>query len=340
MKIVDRRFLNTPTRSSHASTIEFWDDHPVFAWFGGTREGAEDVAIFVNNLHGTDETITIGARDRMPRWNPILFAYDDRLYLFEKAGVFCDRWQTYIHDITEWAPNEPEKSIRQRAVTLPCGLNGPVKTRPIQETGLSEEGDIICGSAVETFSDWTSYFEHFSIKDGEWEFLSRSKPIAVKEKRSYSANGRYGVSLGIIQPALWYDDRKGVQSFFRSSHGLPNLYYTYSDFRGKVHGPFETNLPNPNSGVDVVYTNDRLFLVSNPSSDLRNPLVIQEIRKKSDTEWEIIDTVTIRESIDEADRGTCISQELSYPYMVEHDGKLHLVYTYGRTKIEYVTISI
>ena len=35
-----------------------------------------------------------------------------------------------------------------------------------------------------------------------------------------------------------------------------------------------------------------------------------------------------------------ISPELSYPYMVEQEGKLHLVYTYGRTRIEYIVIEL
>jgi predicted neuraminidase len=150
MKVVDRKFLRTPTRSVHAATIEFWDDKPVIAWFGGYREGSEDVSIYINNLHGKDE-LTV-PKDRMPRWNPILFAYDDRLHLFEKAGIFCDRWQTFIHDATDWDEHTPEKQIREECYTLPAGMNGPVKTKPV----LDHQGNIVCGSAVETFSDWTS----------------------------------------------------------------------------------------------------------------------------------------------------------------------------------------
>jgi predicted neuraminidase len=183
----------------------------------------------------------------------------------------------------------------------------------------------------------------------EWEIKGRTNPIAVEEKFGYIQNGRSGVTLGIIQPALWldkldahhneYEDMDGINAFFRSSNGLPHLYYAYV-LGGEVHGPFKTNLPNPNSGVDVVQHDGRLFLVSNPSSILRNPLVIQEIKKISDTEWEVIDEVVIRKSIEEEDIKACISQELSYPYMVENDGKLHLVYTYGRSRIEYCIISI
>ena len=32
--------------------------------------------------------------------------------------------------------------------------------------------------------------------------------------------------------------------------------------------------------------------------------------------------------------------EFSYPYMIEHDGCLHLCYTYNRQKIEHVEISL
>jgi len=339
MKIIEQRFLDKSTRSVHASTIEFWNDHPVFSWFGGSREGAGDVAIFINNLNGEGRTISIGAMDMMPRWNPILFSNNGKLWLFEKAGQFCDRWQTYIHDITDWNETIKESEIRSKAQILPAGLNGPVKTKPIS---VYKDGDehILCGSSVETFGDWTSYIEAYKIIDGKWEFAYRSNPIFVKDKVAYRNHmGRVSNSLGIIQPALWINE-DGVNSFFRSSSGLSNVYYSKSETGEKVSDPIETNFLNPNSGVDVVNVNDRLFLVYNPSNEIRNPLVVDEIKFKCNGSWDVLDRVVVRESIDERHVGACFSQELSYPYMVENEGKLHLVYTYGRSEIEYCTINI
>jgi len=340
MNIVKQEFLPTLTRSVHAATVEIWNDHPVFAWFGGSREGGEDVAIYLHNLNGKDETMSIGNRDGYPRWNPILFSHNDSLYMFEKIGIFCDRWQTFVHDVTDWTTDTPEKEIRATAQTIPAGLNGPVKTRPVvvKEGDECEDGEVVvCGSSVETFFDWTSYFEYYKVSNGEWKFLRRSKPLEVKQKVSYRNpfNGRTQNSLGIIQPAMWVVQNK-VHSFFRSSGGLDSIYF-YEE-NSYLTDPVETNLKNPNSGVDVAQIGNRLFLVHNPDDKYRFPLVVSEIERWSDDTFTVVDEITIREKVNSEE--TCNSQELSYPYMIAHNNQLHLAYTYGRSKIEYVVIDV
>ena len=67
MKIIERNFLPQFTSSSHASTVVMWKEHPVFAWFGGVREGDGSVAIYIYNLHGKGETIVLGNKDSVPR---------------------------------------------------------------------------------------------------------------------------------------------------------------------------------------------------------------------------------------------------------------------------------
>jgi predicted neuraminidase len=214
---------------------------------------------------------------------------------------------------------------------LPAGLNGPVKTKPIAYKGL-----IYCGSSVETIIDWTSYIEVYKIKKGKFEYVSRSQPLIVPKKLYKDPYYGNRLTMGIIQPALWEVD--GVLGcFFRSSRGLGEIYNT-SGYAGEDGNyiwldPESTGLANPNSGVDVVHTNRRLFLVHNPSDTYRRPLVITEIGR----DWGIhLDKLVIQDET----QGVTNSPELSYPYMIENDGKLHLVYTYGRSKIEYVTIVI
>lgn len=339
MKVESRRFLDTPTKSVHAATIEFFNGNPVFSWFGGSREGAGDVSIYLHNLNGKGKNIIIGNKDAVPRWNPILFAHEDRLWLFYKAGVFCDRWQTFVSDVTDWDSGVLDKEIQATAQFLPAGLNGPVKTKPI----VSIKGNILCGSSVETLYDWTAYIEEYEVREG-WDYIDRSNPIYVKKKNVYQDpySGRTKKSSGIIQPAIWIKDGE-YHAFFRSSGGLEGVYYSKSSKFNQWSEPVKTNLPNPNSGVDTVYHNGKLYLVSNPDDTYRKPLTVQQIEKVSDSSWKVVDEVVVREDIEEEDKfgvGHCISQELSYPYMVENDEKLHLVYTYGRSRIEYCTISL
>ena len=73
-------FETAPFASAHASTIVETRDGLVTAWFGGTREGAADVGIWLSR-HVTGEwtppiEIATGIQPdgaRYPCWNPVLF---------------------------------------------------------------------------------------------------------------------------------------------------------------------------------------------------------------------------------------------------------------------------
>ena len=367
MKIIDRKFLETNTRSCHASTIALWKGHPVFSWFGGSAEGAADVSIYLHNLNGNGKTITIGDKDSIPRWNPILVPIIadspdmNKLYLFEKAGAFCDRWQTFIHDVTDWNEDITSKEIWGHATSLPAGINGPVKTAPIFSSECSDL--MLCGSSFETFYDWSSYIEFFNVdkRKGTFYYSGRSNALTIPNKTTYQdfSSGKTRKSLGIIQPAIF--ELINAHAFFRSSHGLDRIYYsrscgfgwTASDKLMEWSDPIPTNLENPNSGIDVATIkkkgeSTRVFLAWNPSATKRSPLVISELNFVDDCfsldmkemTIDIKDTLVIRDSI-ESEHIT-ISKELSYPYLIadEENNLLHLVYTYGRSRIEHVTIEI
>ena len=143
--------------------------------------------------------------------------------------------------------------------------------------------------------------------------------------------------MGIIQPSLWINRKGNLNAFFRSSRGLGKIYYSYSE--DSIHelwsSPKPTKLSNPNSGIDTVYYNNRLFLVYNPSETSRSPLNVVELDEDT---FEIIEEITIEKNVPESENA--YSPELSYPYMIEHNGELHCVYTRGRSRIEYCVISV
>jgi predicted neuraminidase len=337
MEIIERKILPSTTRSCHASTVEFFNGYPVFSWFGGSSEGRPDVSIYLYNLNNKGKILEL-YHDNIPHWNPILYSTEEidknQLFLFDKDGIFCDRWQTHIHNVTNWDYLIPKKEIRAKRKTLPAGLNGPVKTRPLY---VPETDTVLCGSSVETMFDWTSYIEEYEFKNNEFVFKNRSNPLNVKNKYKYEYYGKTLMSLGIIQPALWKDSEY-IYSFFRSSHGLNKIYFSKSKIGSGVWDlPVATNFSNPNSGIDVVHYKDRLFLVHNPSQTNRYPLVISEI-KMYNYNIKIVKSIIVREKSE--DNAVSLTNELSYPYMIENNGKLHLTYTVGRANIEYCIIDI
>jgi predicted neuraminidase len=347
MRIIHREFLPSQTMSVHASTIEIWNEHPVFAWFGGMREGAPDTSIYVYNLNGEKETLKLGNKDTIPRWNPILVNLGKNIILFEKVGIFCDRWQTFIHDITNWDTNVTSKEIRLKQKILPAGLNGPVKSRP-----FIKDDKMYCGSSVETIYDWTSYIEEYTIyRDKGLIFDGRSQPLTEPRKVVFSnpRSGKTERSLGIIQPTIWEEPNGNLAAFFRSSRGLGSIYYshTYGE-NGMWSSPVSTNMANPNSAVDVATCEGDLYLVWNPDVHWRFPLVVSKLKKThgvgngGGVGFVTVETLTIRDDLNDQnfmDKG-CNTPELSYPYMIEHNGQLHISYTYGRSKIEYCIISL
>src|SRR5262249_33822194 len=73
-------FDQAPFASAHASTIvETGDGTLVAAWFGGTREGANDVGIWISRRSSSGwsspREVATGVQDdgtRYPCWNPVL----------------------------------------------------------------------------------------------------------------------------------------------------------------------------------------------------------------------------------------------------------------------------
>ena len=93
-------YESAPFPSAHASTIVSTRDGLVAAWFGGTREGAPDVGIWlarhVNGAWTAPVEVATGVQadgTRHPCWNPVLFeTAPGTLTLFYKVGPSPQRW--------------------------------------------------------------------------------------------------------------------------------------------------------------------------------------------------------------------------------------------------------
>lgn len=306
-------FDRAPFGSAHASTIVETTDGLVAAWFGGTREGATDVGIWLSRHVRGDWTppleVATGTQPdgtRHPCWNPVLFTMPDGvLTLFYKVGPTPQRW---------WGM---AKTSRDRGRTwgearrLPDGILGPIKNKPVR---LSD-GSIVAPSSTESPerpSRWRVHFERTIDNGLTW--TTTEPPL--------SADGR---QIDAIQPSILLHPRGRLQAVGRTRSG--RVFETWSGDGGKTWTSLAlTVLPNPNSGVDAVTLGDgRHLIVYNHITQGRSPLNVSISR--DGTMW---DAALVLES----EPG-----EYSYPAVIQtSDGLVHITYTWKRQRIKHAVI--
>jgi predicted neuraminidase len=121
----------------HASTIaEVSPGRLVAAWFGGTREGAPDVGIWVTRFESgrwaRPVEVANGVQPdgtRHPTWNPVLFAVPGQpLRLFYKVGPSPRAWWGMVKTSADGGRTE-------RGLPAARSQLGPIKNKPVVTRG-------------------------------------------------------------------------------------------------------------------------------------------------------------------------------------------------------------
>jgi len=299
-------FETAPFRECHASTIvETASGNFIAAWFGGTHEGAPDVAIWMSRLsQGRWSPPEVVAREpNVPAWNPVLFrAPNGRLWLYYKVGPSPENWTGARKFSTD------DGKTWQGPEYLPAGLLGPIKDKPI----VLANGDIVAGSSVESYHSWSAWIERSTDGGSSW---TKFGPIVIP-----------GEPFGIIQPTLVELEPNRLRLFARSRQG--KIYTADSSDGGRTWTSARpTSLPNPNSGIDSLRLRDgRILLVHNPSTRERWPLNVAVSGDGGETwkPWLTLETGP---------------GEFSYPAVIEDShGDVHITYTWNRRRIKHVVI--
>jgi len=302
-------FVNDPmpTPACHASTLVEGAKGLVAAWFGGTREGAQDVGIWLARQEaGTwqpAKEVATGVQadgTRHPCWNPVLFQpKSGPLLLCFKIGPSCDRWwgmlMTSADGGATWSA--PKR--------LPDGCIGPVKNKPVELAG----GRLLCGSSDE-LSGWSVHMEWTDDNGATW---ARTEPLANSK------------AIGSIQPALLAHRDGRLQAVGRTRQ--KKVFSAFSADRGKTWEPMSLlDVPNPNSGIDALTLADgRHLMVYNPVPKGRSPLAVA--LSDDGITWK--DVLVLEDS----------PAEFSYPAVIQAaDGKVHISYTWKRLKIRHAVI--
>lgn len=336
IKIVSHEFVfdKSKTEMCHASTILKCSDGSLLcAWFGGTKEGNDDVSIWLSRKTNKWSDPKVVASSEEPHWNPVLFQMNEKeIIMFYKVGKEIRNWKTmciYSSDNGQsW--NEPTEMVEGDTEG-----RGPVRNKPIRlyngrilAPASTENG--IWKSFVDCSDDggtsWQSKqnikIENITYEEGKRTVAKSDSDIPVSEQSFY---GR-----GVIQPTIWEEQNGNVHMFMRSTEG--NIYRSDSlDMGESWCNAYKTSLPNNNSGIDLVkMDNGSLVLIYNPVSvnwGERTPISLA-VSNDNGESWS---------KLKDLDSG---EGEFSYPAIIADGKDVYITYTYKRKTIAFWKIEI
>lgn len=329
--------------SHHASTVVQMPDGSILAaWFGGTREGHEDVGIwFSRKKEGAWSTPRCIVQPQGEAcWNPVLFLPDThrlnpelygsgankvtmdetgfpRLLLYYRTGVSAKAWTTWVKESTDGGETWSEPVPFQK------GLLGPIKNKPV----VLSNGDWFSGSSFESETENYCVMEISRDQGRTWE---ASDPIRDPEH-----------PLALIQPTVWESSPGHLHALMRNRTIRKNktpgqIWRVDSTDYGKTwSAPYPTDLPSNDSGLDIAklmpwpgepgHSDDApapLALIFNPvETAARSPLSI----------WLSYDnglTWPDRVALEDDPEG-----KFAYPAAIPCPGGLLLTYTWNRLSI-------
>lgn len=297
----------------HASTVLPHPDGLLVAWFGGSREGADDVAIWLARRtpgRGWTRAVRVADEDGLPHWNPVLFAgADGEISLFYKVGRRIPAWRTRVIRSGDgghtWS--EPEELVPGDE-----GGRGPVKNKPI----VLSDGGWLAPASLESVETWDAFTDLSRDAGRTW---NRGEAVPVDHANF--------PGKGVIQPTLWESGPGQVHMLLRSTNGW--VCRSDSTDGGVTWSPaVATSLPNNNSGLDLAELPDgRLVCVHNPvgvSWGPRTPLTaaISDDNGATWRHWVTLEDETAGERA-----------EFSYPAAVRDGDGIAVTYTWRRRGI-------
>ena len=328
--VFQRAFIdpNGVTASVHAATIcEMPNGGLCAAWYGGTRELARDVAVYIATKPDAAEEPWTPPRAIATRESTMseLGRFVGRVgnsVIFADAGGRL--WLVYVSiALGGWSGSSLNVKISEdqgrtwtpsRRLTLSPFLNMSelVRCKPFSITGEAIALPV---------------YQEFLGKFPEVVWLSGSDDA---ERLSWSKQRIFGGN-SCIQPAVTYFDGHQLHAFLRDCTRAKQV--RISDCGGDAvswQKPRSVSLPNPGSGLDVLRLGDgRLLLVFNDSPRGRENLRLALSLDGGQT-WKKVATL-------EEEKG----QEFSYPCMIQdRAGRVHLVYTWKRKRIRHVVFNM
>ncbi|MGI6239425.1 MAG: sialidase family protein [Christensenellales bacterium] len=326
--------------SCHASTVLPLDGGDLLvAYFAGTREGADDVGIWLSRrVNGAwHEPVRIAKVNDTPHWNPVLMPIPGGARLIFKVGSTIPDWVSW----TTTTRDAGATWTTPIAYPPPSDACGPVRNKPL----YLSDGSMLAPNSVETKDAWRpridiSYDYGASFPALSWIPINTDASMRIKSAKvqPQADMAHYMPGLGAIQPALWEGSAGKIHALLRTTAGF--IFRSDSEDYGRSWCmAYNTRLPNNNSGIDLAKLDGKLYLVMNPVSGNwadRTPLVIM---RSTDGGKTFDPYATLEDGKDdprtEPRENRRYTAEFSYPAIVAKSGKLHVTYTHMRRQICY-----
>lgn len=358
---------SSPGQAVHAaSLVELRDGRLRAVWFSGSREGARDVVIKTAvmdtaSLHWGNET-TLLDRQQLQQglWryvkkigNPVIARMPDGSLMLWMVNVSLGGWAGSSITWLRSTDDGLSWSLPARLVTSPfINISTLVKGAPI----FYQDGQI--GLPV---------YHEFVTKFAEILHISPEGRVLDKVRVPGSQTS--------LQPVVLVNSAREATIYMRSGQSIAVMASETVDAGKTWSATHPTHWPNPDSALaGLVTTSGQRWLALNPKPKNREILALSQASAAGSFDeavpWVVESSPTpgkpfsvsdyerllggelrqqgasegqIQSDIASAKRqlcgpATCL-QEFSYPYLLQsHDGYLHLVYTWHRSRIKHVRL--
>ncbi len=308
--------------SAHAVTlVESHDGKLIAAWFGGSREGAADVAIYSSQYDSGKGAWSaphrIVERQQLTRdtqrlirklGNPVLWHAPDNVLHLWFVSVSYGGWAGSAINHMQSSDDGQQWSKATRIVSSPFwNLSTLVRNPPLALT----DGAIVL-----------PVYHELLNKRPEWLRINHDGQLLDKVRIPHSA--------GTLQPAAVALDAQHALVLMRNSRGSHRIQMARSNNAGRDWQPSTAlPIPNPDSAIALIRLADgSLLLACNPLEANRHQLALLRSTDEG-KRWSAPYIVEQGE----------INDEFSYPALLQDSkGSVHLAYTWKRQAIKHVAV--
>ena len=323
----------------HSSTlVKIGDNDFLCAYMAGEREGMPDMSIWLSRCtNGVwQKPEKIKSIYRFPHWNPVLHFDGKRVWLIYKVGPSVPLWYTMIS-----TSDDLGVTWSSSCEAVPGDYTPRITAR--NKIMIAADGSWFGPCSIEGEEYWDCYIDISRDGGKKWE----KHPVPIDHAKNRLQGGGEWSGLcegalwennlstvlrwdGIIQPTLWESTPGVSHALMRSTRG--RVYRTDSIDNGETWSEaYPIDLPNNNSGIDLVRLTDGTIVLScNPVAGnwtLRSPISVSLSSNNGMTFGNAVDLET-REG------------EFSYPAVIADGNTIHMTYTFKRRTIVYCTFEI